>query len=63
MGDNYSLQMTTLHQAATILDLFISVKVQTVRRISEEDFELYALTSIMIAAKMLEKDDDIPRSG
>jgi hypothetical protein len=28
-----------------------------------EELELYALTSLMIASKILEKDENIPKSG
>lgn len=31
--------------------------------ISREDYQLFALTSLFIAAKNLEKDDNIPKSG
>jgi hypothetical protein len=54
--------MTTLHNAASILDLYFT-QVRTNRLNSKLDFEIYGLTALLISAKSYEKDDRIPKSG
>lgn len=53
--------MQTLHQASTILDQFVSNC--SFKKFTRDELEIYAVVSLMIAAKMIEKDDRIPKSG
>ncbi|CDW77946.1 cyclin-j isoform 1 [Stylonychia lemnae] len=55
--------MSTINLSATILDLFFQQSNLQAKYAQKQDFELYAISSLMIAAKQLEKDDKIPRSG
>ena len=67
IGDTYQLQMSTIHLSATILDLFyaeINNKNQIITYNNKKsDYELYAICALMIAAKSVEKDEKIPKSG
>lgn len=63
IADNYNLQMITIHYSATILDLFFSNLNNLIRNFTKYEYELYAITSLLIAAKSQEKDDKIPKSG
>lgn len=58
MSEQLSLQPRTLYQAVSILDHYCSLQDHT------EDFvKVVAVTCLLIAAKALEKDDDIPDSA
>eukprot|EP00347_Sterkiella_histriomuscorum_P024067 403332416 len=69
IGDIFHLQMSTMHLSVTILDLYFQddktnqIGSKAISSKQQLNFELYAISSLMIAAKSLEKDEKIPKSG